>query len=219
VGSATFYFNKMHYLHAMIVIVDYGMGNIHSVGRRLAAIGAECVVSADHETIHKATKLILPGVGHFGKAMMHLKQRNLIPALQQAVIEEKKPILGICLGMQLMTRYSEEGNSEGLGWFDCKTELLTVNDRLRFKIPHTGWNSIRFERQDSLLEGVSSGSEMYFVHRYGVYHAAENEVLTYTDYETPFVSALRKDNIIGMQFHPEKSHDQGLQLLKNFVDL
>lgn len=200
----------------MIAILNYNMGNLFSVEKKLKSLGTDVLVTSQARDLLKAEKLILPGVGHFGKAMDQLRSLDLIDVLQEAVVEHKKPILGICLGMQLMTQGSEEGGVEGLGWFSCSTERMRVQDSLRYKIPHTGWNSIEHPETDSILNHVPSGSEMYFVHAYGVLKAKEEEVLCTTHYEQNFVSALKKDHIIGMQFHPEKSHDAGYQLLRNF---
>lgn len=201
----------------MIVILDYGMGNLFSVEKKIKQLGAEVLVTSEPAEVLKAKKLILPGVGHFGKAMDELKRLDLIGPLNEAVLEKRIPVLGICLGMQLMTQGSEEGNAEGLRWFHCSTERLVVSDPYQFKIPHTGWNTIEHPENDTMLNGVPSGSEMYFVHAYGVLQAKEEEVLCTTNYEQNFVSALRKEHIVGMQFHPEKSHDAGYLLLRNFL--
>jgi glutamine amidotransferase len=203
----------------MIAIIDYGMGNLRSVQRKLQLLKKEVVITRDASELEKASELILPGVGHFGKAMDALKQLDLVGVLNEKVIDKKTPILGICLGMQLMTKGSEEGGVEGLDWFNCATKRLVVDDPIAFKIPHVGWNTIEHPNSDPLLDQVPSGSEVYFVHSYGVLDAPEDEVLTKTVYGNPFVSALKKDNVVGMQFHPEKSHDVGLRLLGNWVGL
>jgi glutamine amidotransferase len=201
----------------MIVIVDYGMGNLNSVKRRLDSLAQDVVISNDSRVIAQAERLILPGVGHFGQAMDNLKKLGLIAILNDLVIESKIPVLGICLGMQLMTKSSEEGDVEGLGWFDCNTEKMKVGNNSIYKLPHIGWNTITFEKSNQLMEGIELNSEVYFVHNYGVYNAPQNQILNHTDYGSSFVSALQKDNIIGMQYHPEKSHDVGLQILRNFL--
>jgi glutamine amidotransferase len=201
----------------MIVIVDYGMGNLNSVKRRLDSLAQDVVISNDSRVIAQAERLILPGVGHFGQAMDNLKKMSLIAILNDLVIESKIPVLGICLGMQLMTKSSEEGDVEGLGWFDCNTEKMKVGNNSIYKLPHIGWNTITFEKSNQLMEGIELNSEVYFVHNYGVYNAPQNQILNHTDYGSSFVSALQKDNIIGMQYHPEKSHDVGLQILRNFL--
>ena len=203
----------------MIAIIDYGMGNLRSVQRKLELLKQEVIITQDIKEIEKASQLILPGVGHFGKAMDALNKLDLIGVLNEKVIDRNTPILGICLGMQLMTKGSEEGGVEGLGWFNCETKRLIVEDPFAFKIPHVGWNTIEFNHNDPLLDQVLSGSEVYFVHSFGVLDAPENERLTITSYGNPFVSSLRKDTIVGMQFHPEKSHDVGLRLMGNWVGL
>jgi len=175
------------------------------------------VVSHKVKDIEDASHIILPGVGHFGRAMDELKQRGLIDALNQAAMGDKKPILGICLGMQLMTASSEEGNSEGLGWFPCKTTKIMVEDPIQFKVPHLGWNTLHTTKAHPILQGVPSQSEMYFAHAYAVDKADEEQVLCTTTYEKVFVSGLISENIIGLQFHPEKSHAIGQRILANFT--
>jgi glutamine amidotransferase len=199
------------------VIIDYQMGNIHSVARKLKILGVDHEISNNPDSIKQADKLILPGVGHFGKAMRQLEVTNLIPILNDVVLNQKKPILGICLGMQLMAKFSEEGNVNGLGWIDGQVTRFQVKDKLRFKIPHTGWNQINICKENPINIGLSNESEFYFVHAY--YFQANNvsDILHKSTYEQEFVSAVQKENIVGVQYHPEKSHDVGLQLIKNFV--
>ena len=201
----------------MIVIVDYGMGNIHSLSRIFNSLKLPVVLSHKAKDIEAASHVILPGVGHFGRAMDELKQRGLIDALNQAAMGDKKPILGICLGMQLMTASSEEGNSEGLGWFSCKTTKIMVENPIQFKVPHLGWNTLHTTKAHAIFQGVPSQSEMYFVHAYAVDKADEEQVLCTTTYEKQFVSGLISENIIGLQFHPEKSHAIGQRILANFT--
>jgi cyclase len=222
---------KSNYFYSMLVIVDYKMGNHHSVKKKLDGLKVESLISSDPEIILNATKLILPGVGHFGKAMENLRELNLIDALNEAVLVKKTPILGICLGMQLMAKSSEEGTEnrelraesrdlfsvKGLGWFDADVVKFKVNDTLRFKVPHTGWNTISIEKESPLMKNISPDSEFYFVHSYYMKANDASDVLNYTDYGTPFASAISKGNIYGFQYHPEKSHDVGLQLIRNFV--
>ena len=202
-----------------VLVLDYQMGNLHSVKRKLEQIGLSPIVSSKIEDIAKADKIILPGVGHFGKAMENLNKLGLIEALNKAVIVEKKPILGICLGMQLMASYSEEGNSSGLGWFDGNIVRFKINDQLKHKIPHTGWNQISIAKPNALMNNISDGAEFYFVHSYHFSTNDDSVVLNRTEYEYSFVSAVAKNNIFGVQYHPEKSHDVGRQLLKNFIYL
>ncbi len=200
-----------------IVIVDYKMGNIHSVARKLKMLGVNYEISNNPDTIKQADKLILPGVGHFGKAMLQLEESNLISVLNDVVLIQKKPILGICLGMQLMANFSEEGNVNGLGWIDGKVKRFQVNDKLRFKIPHTSWNQISICKESQMNIGLDNTSEFYFVHAYYFRANNESDILHKTTYEQEFVSAVQKENIVGVQYHPEKSHDLGMQLIKNFV--
>ena len=203
----------------MIVIIDYKMGNIFSVQKRLEKLNQEFIVSADPAIIAKADRLILPGVGHFAVAMENLRNTGLIEVLNQAVLIDKIPILGICLGMQLMCSYSEEGNCAGLGWFDAEVVKFKFEDTLRYKVPHTGWNTISIEKESPLMQHIPVDSEFYFIHSYYMKANNKNDVLNYTDYGMKFASAISKDNIYGFQYHPEKSHDVGMLLLKNFVNM
>jgi glutamine amidotransferase len=206
-------------LSAKIVIVDHGTGNINSVSRALGRIGVEHVVSSSPEDIGSADKIIFPGVGHFGTAMARLRERELIDLLTQAVLVDKKPILGICLGMELMAATSEEGNSTGLGWIDGRAVRLEVSDSERYKIPHMGWNQVSVKKTSRLMDGIDDDAEFYFAHAYRLSINDQADVLSETEYETNFVSAIERENIFGIQFHPEKSHDAGLRLLKNFVEM
>jgi glutamine amidotransferase len=203
----------------MIALIDYGMGNLYSVKRALEKLGFQTEITNDLIILKQASKIILPGVGHFGKAMDELNRRDLILPLNDLVKDQNIPVLGICLGMQLMTSGSEEGSCEGLNWFSCKTERLKATDKTRFKVPHIGWNTIDFQEGNTLLNNIPMGSEMYFVHSYGVIQALEEETLTTTCYETTFVSGLKKEHIFGVQFHPEKSHDLGQKMLYNFASI
>jgi imidazole glycerol-phosphate synthase subunit HisF len=204
----------------MLVIVDYKMGNLHSVKKKLDRLKVDAVISSNPTVILNATKLILPGVGHFGNAMKNLRELNLLDALNEAVLVKKTPILGICLGMQLMAKESRESRSEsgeqGLGWFDAEVVKFTFEDTLRFKVPHTGWNTISIEKDTPIMKDIPENSEFYFVHSYYMKAKDSSDVLNYTDYGTRFASAVSKGNIYGFQYHPEKSHDVGMKLLENF---
>jgi glutamine amidotransferase len=201
----------------MISILDYQMGNIQSVVRKLQRLGASVQVISRPEEVIAAEKLILPGVGHFGKAMAYLHETGLIEALNKAVLEKKVPVLGICLGMQLMCTYSQEGDRNGLGWFDARVTRIQPTNQLRYKVPHTGWNAVQVNGSQPLFQQIEQAEEFYFVHAYHVQSAPPEIVMTTTFYETPFVSGLCKDHIMGVQFHPEKSHVVGDQLIKNFI--
>lgn len=206
-------------MHAPVVIVDYGMGNLHSIIRKIHLLGHPWQISNQPEIIHKAEKLILPGVGHFGKAMQKLQQLHLTEALQEAVIHNGKPVLGICLGMQLMAAHSEEGNTEGLGWFDARVVKFQITDLTKYKIPHIGWNQVFNRKVCPIMQGIEDGTEFYFVHSYHWKTEQTEQEVHQTTYEYPFTSAISKDNIFGVQYHPEKSHDAGLKLLGNFLSL
>lgn len=199
-----------------ITIVDYKMGNLRSVEKACKAVGADVIITSDPKKIASATKLILPGVGHFGEAMKQLHQLQLHSVLSNAVIERKVPIMGICLGMQLMAGASEEGDCEGLGWFDADVVRFQMKDTHRFKVPNTGWNSVSIEKEHSIFNGLQA-PEFYFVHAYHMQCSDKKDVLCRTNYESDFTSAIAKENILGFQFHPEKSHDSGKTIFRNFM--
>ncbi len=202
-----------------IVIVDYSMGNLNSVQKKLIQLNANGVISSDPTVIAQADKLILPGVGHFEKAVEIMHQKGLWDVLNKSVLIDKKPILGICLGMQLMAKFSEEGNVNGFGWINATVVRFQVQDTLKFKIPHMGWNQIEIKKESSLMKGLTNQSEFYFVHSYHVKTDDKTVVLNETTYETNFVSAFERENIFGVQYHPEKSHDSGKLLLNNFLEI
>jgi glutamine amidotransferase len=201
-----------------ISIVDFGAGNIRSVLRAVEKAGGSGLIISSAREIEDAEKLILPGVGHFGHTMNKLKSQACIDALNEAAFVRKIPILGICLGMQLMCAHSEEGDAEGLGWFDACVTRMRVMDNLRYKIPHTGWNELFFDPAHPLMKGIQQGAECYFVHAYHVAAALDEQVLCRTTHEIPFVSGLQRGNLFGVQFHPEKSHSAGAQIIRNFID-
>ncbi|MDS1369872.1 imidazole glycerol phosphate synthase subunit HisH [Aliarcobacter butzleri] len=199
----------------MIVVIDYGIGNLGSIANMIKKVGHKCIVTSDLEEIKKATKLILPGVGSFDNGIKNLKELGMIEVLNQKVLVEKTPILGICLGMQLMTKISEEGRLKGLDWIDGQTKRF-VSDTL--KVPHMGWNIVNHEKISILFNELESEKRFYFVHSYYVELNCKKDILTITNYGHNFVSAFEKENIIGVQFHPEKSHKFGMNLIKNFVE-
>ena len=192
-----------------IVIIDYGMGNLRSVQKKFNKVGFEAEISNDPSVIASATKLVLPGVGHFSHGVKKLKELGIWDVLNELVLEKKTPILGICLGMQLMAKHSHEGHVEGLGWFDAEVVKFQVEDQLKYKVPHMGWNNT-FTKKENIL---------YSVHSYYMECKNDADVLATTVYEDQFVSAIQKENIYGTQFHPEKSHDDGDRMIKNFVEL
>ena len=206
-------------MSSKVHIVDYGTGNLHSVTRSLERLGAIAVVTSCPHDILSGDKIILPGVGHFGKAMSQLSRLGLVDALHEAVIVQNKPVLGICLGMELMAKKSEEGDSDGLGWFDAEVIRLRISNKLKYKIPHIGWNQVRIKKMSDLMKNLPNSSEFYFLHSYHFVTDDREIVLSETEYESVFPSAVERENIFGVQYHPEKSHDVGAQLLKNFIDL
>lgn len=203
----------------MMVIIDYGIGNLRSILNKLQRMDAKVVISSKVEDIEKAEKLILPGVGSFAAGMDNLERYDLVSILTKKVIEDKTPILGICLGMQLLTIRSEEGNAEGLGWIDAETKQFEFErNNIKLKIPHMGWNSIDIRRDSILLKDIPVNSTFYFVHSYHVCCNGANSVVATTNYGYDFTSVIEKENVFGTQFHPEKSHKNGVRLLKNFVE-
>ena len=200
-----------------VVIVDSIGGNIGSVYRTVNRLKFPAVCSSDVNGILQASHIIMPGVGHFGHAMKRLKKNNLIDTLNESVLVKKIPVLGICLGMQLMSRFSEEGNAEGLGWFDAEVLRFQFNDKKVFKTPHVGWNSIESNNKSVLLNGLDTEDQFYFVHSYYVKCKFKEDVLATSHYEQTFTSVIQKDNMLGVQFHPEKSYDAGDLLLRNFL--
>lgn len=200
-----------------VVIVDYGTGNVSSVGRALASLGRRWVHSRDPQVVASATHLILPGVGHGGHAMATLEESTLLAALTHAVHQRKAPVLGICLGMQLMTRRTEEGDRACLGWFAHDTVELRPEDA-RLKVPNIGWHTIAACGPSALLDGIELTREpFYFCHRYGVTAAGEREVAASYAYGAPYAAILQRDNLVGVQFHPEKSQEPGMRMLENFL--
>ena len=202
----------------MVVIIDYGLGNLRSVQKAFERINISAHITSDINEILAAQKLVLPGVGHFQKGISNLKNRGLFDCLNEAILVKKTFILGICLGMQLMTIHSEEGNTEGFGWIKADTKRFIIND-IGLKIPHMGWSNLEIKNQGQLLRGLTKSDYFYFVHSYFVHCRERSEILADTEYGNRFVSMFNKENIYGCQFHPEKSHDSGLRLLKNFAEL
>lgn len=203
-----------------VVIVDYGMGNIRSVEKKLSNIGVNAIVSRNNEVINNADKLVLPGVGHFANGVRNLKLYGLWDILNDKVLIKHTPVLGICLGMHLMARHSEEGsNTEGLGWFDADVVRFRIKDKLKFKIPHMGWNNITVKKDHSLFRKSREKALYYFVHSYHITCNDPEDILATTTYEYEFTSSVQKNNILGTQFHPEKSHDYGEVLLRNFISI
>ncbi|MEG5015066.1 MULTISPECIES: imidazole glycerol phosphate synthase subunit HisH [unclassified Microcoleus] len=202
-----------------VVITDYGMGNLDSVARAVQECGGHPVISQKAEDFQEAHYIILPGVGAFATGMNHLCASGLNEILHEQVINQGIPFLGICLGMQLLaTKGWEGGETQGLGWIDGEVKRLEP-DLPDIRIPHVGWNEVMFNKPSPLLDGITTGKDFYFVHSYHFLCKHPQKAIAHTPYCGNFVSAVNKDNIFGVQFHPEKSQRLGFQVLKNFLSL
>jgi glutamine amidotransferase len=205
----------------MIAIIDYGLGNLGSILNMLKRVMVpDVVITKDPAVIHASDRLILPGVGAFDAGMESIQQSGLRDVLEEAVLHSGKPVLGICLGMQLLTKGSEEGRLAGLGWIDAETVRFNpTGEHAELRVPHMGWNEVHPGRHHALMEGLPNPSRFYFVHSYHVRcHSAEDQLLS-CRYGIDFTCAVQHGNIMGVQFHPEKSHRFGMQLLKNFAEI
>ncbi len=201
----------------MIAIIDYDAGNIKSVEKAIIKLGYDCVITRDKEVLKKADKLILPGVGAFGDAMGRLNEYGLSEVIKELVVDESKPLLGICLGLQLLFESSEESPGvEGLGLLKGKIVRLPEGDDR--KIPHMGWNSLEFPKKSLLFRKIVKGSYVYFVHSYYLKAEDEKIVAATTEYGTTIHAAVEWGNIYATQFHPEKSSSVGLRILSNFLE-
>lgn len=204
----------------MIAIIDYGMGNLGSIRNMLQRLGTHSIVTSDRVEIKKADKIILPGIGSFDHAMKNLKDLDLVRVLNEKAQELKTPILGICLGMQIMTKDSQEGSLSGLGWIDAHAKKFSSAVEVTgLKIPHMGWNTLEIRKNVSLLADMSPDSRFYFIHSYYVVCNNNEDIVSTTNHGYSFVSIFKKDNIMGVQFHPEKSHKFGMQILQNFTQI
>ena len=201
----------------MIAIIDYDAGNIKSVEKALQKLGQETVITRDAAVILNADKVILPGVGAFGDAMANLKKYHLDQVIYQ-VVEKGIPFLGICLGLQLLFEKSDESKGvKGLGILEG--EVCKIPESEGLKIPHMGWNSLHLQNEGRLFQGLQENSYVYFVHSYYLKAKDENIVKATTEYSTTIHASVEKGNVFACQFHPEKSSDVGLKILKNFVEL
>ncbi len=200
----------------MITIVDYGVGNLGSIINMFKRAGHPCILAQDKETLSKAEKILLPGVGAFDYGMNSLNKSNMRDTLEDLVLNKKLPTLGICLGSQMLGMSSEEGTEKGLGWIDMETKHFPNNN---LRVPHMGWNIVIPQKTHSVFENMDRELRFYFVHSYFMCPKTEDSILASTIYGHPFTSMVIKDNIIGAQFHPEKSHRFGMELLNNFAKL
>lgn len=203
----------------MIAIVDYDTGNVGSVLNMLKKVGAKAVISRDPAVLRDADKLVLPGVGAFDEAINNLHKFQLFDLLNELVLEQKRPILGVCLGAQLMASDSEEGVKKGFGWFDAQIVRFRPVDGRALRIPHMGWNIVNQEADGGgIFKDVASPMCFYFVHSYHMVVNNKKDILSTTVYGKKFTSSMARENILSMQFHPEKSHKFGLQVYRNFVE-
>lgn len=201
----------------MITIVDYGLGNLGSIKNMFKRVGVESEIQSNLAAIECAEKLLLPGVGKFDAAMSRINQSGLRQVLDRKALEDKVPILGICLGMQLLTKGSEEGSLGGLGWIDAYAKRFRAHKHL--KVPHMGWNLVQPSNSNVLIEALPAEPRFYFVHSYYVQTLNPENSLLRTNYGDDFDSGIVSKNIYGVQFHPEKSHKFGMALFKQFAEL
>jgi imidazole glycerol-phosphate synthase subunit HisH len=201
-----------------LVIVDYGIGNVLSIANMLRSASVEAVVSSDPAQIRGASRLIIAGVGAFDAGMDNLNLRGLVPLLRETVFDRQVPVLGICLGMQLLMRSSEEGSREGLGWIDGRSVRIRGDGSTPLKVPHMGWNEIQPARESPLLGGLRDNTRFYFAHSYAAECTNPDDVIANTVYGKAFPAIVSHGNVYGVQFHPEKSHRYGRKLLENFAE-
>ncbi len=200
----------------MIAIVDYDIGNLAAVANMLRRLGADCEITADAARIEQADRLVLPGNGAFDACMRGLRATGLVPLLQRRVLQQHVPLLGICVGAQMLGHASDEGAEPGLGWLNLRVRRFPATEGLR--VPHMGWNSVHVEQpQHPLVAGLEADARFYFVHSYRIEPADPADVLLSADYGGRFAAAVARGNISGVQFHPEKSHRYGKRLLGNFA--
>ncbi len=200
-----------------VAIIEYGMGNLRSVANAVERLGFEAMIVHDPNELDQADKIILPGVGAFGDAMHNLRERGYLEALERNVIVDRKPFIGICLGMQLLaTTGTEYGTHQGLGWIPGSVVRIECADQ-SLRIPHIGWNDVEIRNNNWLFTGIPDRSSFYFVHSYIVIPEDPEVIVGTTEYGIVFASALQQDNIAAVQFHPEKSQHAGLRVLKNFL--
>lgn len=200
-----------------VAIINYGIGNIGSIANMVRKLSFNPVITSNPVDLQSAQKIILAGVGAFGHGMATLIENRWVEPLKIAVLEKKIPILGICLGMQLMCRHSEEGDIPGLGWIDAEVKRFNPRDGCRIKVPHMGWNTVTIRNDSDLFVNIAEEQRFYFVHSYHILCNNPADIQAVSFHGCEFVSAFRHQNIYGVQFHPEKSHRFGINLIKNFL--
>lgn len=204
----------------MIAIIDYGLGNVRAFANVYKKSNIPAVIVKQAEDLKNASKVILPGVGAFDQAMQMLEKSGMRQALDEMVVQRHVPVLGICVGMQLLAPSSEEGSLPGLGWIDGEVKRFQPSaTQHSMRVPHMGWNNIRPVKQNGLLHGLGPEARFYFLHSYYLHCNNSEDVIAVTEYGDEFACAINHGNIYGVQFHPEKSHQWGIQLLKNYAEL
>lgn len=204
----------------MVAVIDYGLGNVKAIANMLQRIGCQTVIVSDASELRSADRIILPGVGSFDEAMVRLAERGYVRALREAVVQHGTPILGICLGMQLLTSKSEEGRLPGFGWLDAQTERFRFAPAARhLKTPHMGWNRVTVLRESGLFRNGGEQPRFYFAHSYHVTCNRTEDVVAVTRYGQDFAATVQRENVFGVQFHPEKSHRYGMAILAEFLNV
>ena len=202
----------------MMVIVNYGVGNLTSIRNMMMKLGVNALISGEPGDVSAATKILLPGMGHFDNCMQKLNASGLRPVIEKKAMEDKIPVLGICVGLQMFMESSEEGNEQGLGWVKGKTiRFRREKMEAGLKIPNMGWHETEIKKPSPLMAGLEQDARFYFAHSYHVEPADRGDILIAANYGYEFTAAIEKDNLVGVQFHPEKSHRFGLRLLNNFI--
>ena len=204
----------------MIGIVNYGLGNIHAFANIYRRLNIPAEIASTPQDLHRADKIILPGVGAFDWAMTRLNESGMRNSLEDLVVRERKPVLGICVGMQMLANRSDEGRLDGLGWIDGQVKKFDDSTfTQKTHLPHMGWNDVLPQGNDNLFKNLDSQARFYFLHSYYFIPHNQDHVLAVTDYNGLYASSVRSGNVFGVQFHPEKSHQWGIQLLKNFAEI
>ena len=203
----------------MIIIVDYGVGNLGSVKNMLKKAGFESILASDEATVEKASRIILPGIGAFDHCMKRFNASGLRPLVTKKVIEDKIPLLGICVGLQMLMENSEEGSEPGLGWIAGRTVKFRKESLGDLKIPHMGWTDVNLSKPSVLTENLGDQPRFYFVHSFHVVPVQKEDELLEANYGYDFAAGVSRDNIFGVQFHPEKSAAIGERILKNFIQI
>jgi len=201
-----------------IGIINYGMGNLGSIQNALESLGADSFIMGSPDMLESADRIILPGVGAFAAAVKHLEEDQWIPGIKQAVVEQQRPLLGICLGMQLLLSSGDEGgHCKGLGFIEGEVKRLQLKDA-SLRVPHMGWNEVDYTCDSPIFQNIPDQSDFYFVHSYAAIPVSDDDVIARTKYGGDFVVAIRRKNVFGVQFHPEKSSIPGRKLLQNFLE-